>query len=529
MSVAARQMIDSQLSKGKEDVQRRITSQIREVMTYENPLWQEEARKVIPIERLQRRAQELISSGESKLDIRDELMNQLLSWFKGEFFKWVNNAPCDTCGSESTQGIGGTRPNASEASFGAGIVELYRCPSGHITRFPRYNHALKLLSTRRGRCGEWVQAFMLCCRALGYETRNVHDYTDHVWVEYFSEDRWIHCDPCEARRDAPLLYEQGWGKKLTYTIAASKEEVIDVTRRYTKQWHEVEERRTMCPESWLQSYLASLTQMQFMAQSPARQAELLRRRTKERAELDAQLQPQSASASATSSTSSPASSSSAAAAVKEEEHQGRTTGSVEWRVQRGELGADEIARQRALQPELINKSPASSSTATATATATAAPSKAAASVAAGTCSTQPTADKLASLSLTPSTTSTDSTVSSSSSTSSSSSSSSSSVAPAPQTPPSSSSTPAASAVSDIAAAKERTKLLFQRYLIQLQRGCGVKDCSTSKCKSNPSFQQLPSTDVKEIAKLALELTKQGTKDVCPNLNIAAKQQPSSSS
>jgi hypothetical protein len=38
----------------------------------------------------------------------------------------------------------------------AGTVEVYECSSCKtLTRFPRYNHAGKLLKTKRGRCGEW--------------------------------------------------------------------------------------------------------------------------------------------------------------------------------------------------------------------------------------------------------------------------------------------------------------------------------------------------------------------------------------
>lgn len=40
-----------------------------------------------------------------------------------------------------------------------------------------------------------------------------------------------------------LSYEGGWGKKLNYIIASSKDEAVDVTQRYTKKWTEVQERR----------------------------------------------------------------------------------------------------------------------------------------------------------------------------------------------------------------------------------------------------------------------------------------------
>ena len=121
------------------------------------------------------------------------------SWFKG-YFSWVNNAPCEHCGSTNTTNAGGDRANAAEKAYGAGVVELYKCSEcSKMTRFPRFNHPGKLMDTRRGRCGEWANAFTLCCIAMGFEARHTVDWTDHVWTEVFSEDqqRWVHCDPCE--------------------------------------------------------------------------------------------------------------------------------------------------------------------------------------------------------------------------------------------------------------------------------------------------------------------------------------------
>ena len=72
---------------------------------------------------------------------------------------------------------------------------------------------------------------------LLFSSRQIHDSTDHMWTEVYSEKqrRWVHVDPCEAKVDAPLLYESGWGKKLAYVVAVSKDEVVDVSSRYATQ------------------------------------------------------------------------------------------------------------------------------------------------------------------------------------------------------------------------------------------------------------------------------------------------------
>lgn len=142
--------------------------------------------------------------------------------------------------------VGYVAPSQSERLGNASRTELYRCRScSAFTRFPRYNKALWVTQTRRGRCGEYSMLLYRMLRALGYKRiRWVVDWADHVWVEASLGDdiigvvrsnndsisdnendkkkmmigRWVHLDPCEAAIDNPLLYSS-WGKNQTYLVA----------------------------------------------------------------------------------------------------------------------------------------------------------------------------------------------------------------------------------------------------------------------------------------------------------------------
>ena len=65
-------------------------------------------------------------------------------------------------------------------------------------------------------------------------------------------------DPCENAYDAPKMYERGWGKKLTYVIAISTMEVVDVTPRYVVNHMGNRMRRTEVPEDWLENLLTQV-------------------------------------------------------------------------------------------------------------------------------------------------------------------------------------------------------------------------------------------------------------------------------
>jgi peptide-N4-(N-acetyl-beta-glucosaminyl)asparagine amidase len=192
-----------------------------------------------------------------------------------------------------------------------------------------------ILETKTGRCGEWANAFTLCCRALGYEARWVMDWTDHVWTECWSQAqaRWLHCDSCEDTCDKPLLYEQGWGKKLSYVVAFGKDGVVDVSRRYTMDAANNATRRGECDEAWLKGATAKLT-----ARLRAGEGDPRRRRMLEARDAEEQLELEQL----------PGGSAGGGAAAASQEHlPGRQTGSLAWRAARGELGADPAAEAAA--------------------------------------------------------------------------------------------------------------------------------------------------------------------------------------
>ncbi|CAN6453815.1 unnamed protein product [Victoria cruziana] len=197
--------------------------------------------------------------------------------------------------------------------------KTFRCKiCSNVTRFPRYNDPLKLLETRRGRCGEWANCFTLYCRSLGYESRLVLDFTDHVWTECFCNylGRWMHLDPCEGVYDNPLLYEKGWRKQLDYVIALSKDGVFDVTKRYTRKWQEVLARRYIISEANVAIVLSRLTKECRNGLNPLALALLDERDRKEAEELSKEIHAHDESVSLPQ----------------------RRSGAKEWRLARSEVG-----------------------------------------------------------------------------------------------------------------------------------------------------------------------------------------------
>lgn len=233
------------------------------VLKYEDLELKKVARSVIPLARL---TENVFLENPTLKDIhtvfRDLLIMQLLRWFKTSFFRWFDKPNCTVC-SNQMKSSNYAIPSEEDLMWEATRVEHFVCTNclGSERLFPRYNHPGKLLQTREGRCGEWANCFGLLCRSLDYETRFVNDLNDHVWNEVFSEqqNRWLHCDPCEGLCDKPLVYKMGWGKSTKYILGFSKDELQDITWRYTNDQKATLSLRKSYREEWLLSLITTMT------------------------------------------------------------------------------------------------------------------------------------------------------------------------------------------------------------------------------------------------------------------------------
>lgn len=232
---------------------------VQKVQKLEDSTKLDAALSLLPLDQLFTEA-EAMAEEDPQTPAEDRLVKALLKWFN-TWFNWVNAAPCVHCGYEKTEGPKTTQPNETDILYEADVVELWHCPAcSGDTRFPRYNDPLKLLKTRTGRCGEWCTVMHLMLRALGRDTRFVWNSEDHVWNEIWSAQlgRWVALDSCEASFDNPLLYADGWGKKMAYVIGFSTGGVRDITPRYVRKI-EAALPRSLMSENQLALILAQFT------------------------------------------------------------------------------------------------------------------------------------------------------------------------------------------------------------------------------------------------------------------------------
>ncbi|EDW58746.1 peptide-N(4)-(N-acetyl-beta-glucosaminyl)asparagine amidase [Drosophila virilis] len=286
------------------------------VMQYEDEALLASGRSLIPVDELTMNAsskllamQELIASGqcqEKEPCIRDLLLVELVDWFKTQFFEWVNNIPCQVCGSED----GKLRRTQTEGDV---RVEVTVC-CGQETKFHRYNDITQLLVTRKGRCGEFANCFTFLCRCLDYDARLVHSHFDHVWTEVFSETqmRWLHVDPSENVVNSPLMYQHGWKRKIDYIFAYSRDDAQDVTWRYTNNHRQILQLRRLCSEKELIETLNVIRAKRQQYSSAERKKFLSQRYMCEVLAMTVERKP------------------------TESELKGRSSGSLSWRQSRGE-------------------------------------------------------------------------------------------------------------------------------------------------------------------------------------------------
>ncbi|XP_055389982.1 peptide-N(4)-(N-acetyl-beta-glucosaminyl)asparagine amidase [Condylostylus longicornis] len=285
------------------------------VMQYEDENLLNIGRHIIPLDILtnksiknMREIQKAIRSGKYKEPepcLRDLLLAELANWFHDEFFEWVNNVRCKKCDNEI---------HNYKIVVENGIqVEMGWCCNVE-SRFYRYNDITDLLRTRQGRCGEYANCFTFFCRCLNYDTRHVVATFDHVWTEVYSfaQKRWIHIDPSDNVLDAPLMYQHGWKRKIDYVLAYSRDDIQDVTWRYTNNHKDILKLRRNCREDELLEAIMLLRKKRQINLSDARIKFLNKRYLNELVELTKQREP------------------------TENERKGRSSGSLSWRQERGE-------------------------------------------------------------------------------------------------------------------------------------------------------------------------------------------------
>ena len=87
---------------GRNTMIKKVESMSKHDLCYQDPKLQQKARETIPIETLRERAIAQINSNNSNAPmddqiLKDEILKQLLHWFKAEFFSWVDKPPCSVC------------------------------------------------------------------------------------------------------------------------------------------------------------------------------------------------------------------------------------------------------------------------------------------------------------------------------------------------------------------------------------------------------------------------------------------------
>ncbi|CAK9439722.1 uncharacterized protein LODBEIA_P38220 [Lodderomyces beijingensis] len=277
------------------------------------------------------------SNRDPALRYDDLVVKELLRYFKHDFFKWVNVPECP-CGSDRVVSTGAMRhppgrPNPDQIS----IIEMYKCQNcSRDIQFPRINNAVSLLDSRRGRCGEWVNAFLLLLEALIGEgkdrVRYVWNPEDHVWCEYYSSGlkKWVHLDPCEAVFDEPRLYCENWGKKMSFVFGFNDNTVVDLSDKYITKEKKIltalDPKPVASTVAWLNAKKLVSFYQQARAQGASKEESLRQVYHEVIVPRNRELLVENKASAAT------------ATSTRSDIPQGRQTGSAEWTKARGESG-----------------------------------------------------------------------------------------------------------------------------------------------------------------------------------------------
>lgn len=237
---ASRKLFPRPKSSQDQQLMQTITSLVTQKARYRIEKDLDEALDTIDLARIflgvDKREQE--TPKEKGLGYEDFVVLETMAYFKNDFFKWVNSPECSKCKTDQQIKAIGVKAPRSRGVQEISRIEVYKCETcGLEIEYPRINNPASLLQTRSGRCGEWVNCFLLILQAvLGSEAqiRYMWNMEDHVWVEYYSKSlkRWVHLDPCENAFDEPSIYSENWGKKMSYVIGIGDDYIVDLSDKY---------------------------------------------------------------------------------------------------------------------------------------------------------------------------------------------------------------------------------------------------------------------------------------------------------
>lgn len=127
-----------------------------------------------------------------------------------------------------------------------------------------------------------------------------------------AQKRWIHVDPSDNIVDAPLMYQCGWKRNISYIIAYSRDDIQDVTWKYYNNHQGLLKNRTRCSEKELLKSIFLIREKRQKNCSKLRKRFLKMRTLNEVIQMLLPRQP------------------------TDNEKKGRSSGSLSWKLSRGE-------------------------------------------------------------------------------------------------------------------------------------------------------------------------------------------------